>query len=63
MGIQNSKIVLDKAKNNDNMIYDLFFEIYYDSKDKPDIRKKFKELLEECKNDASPTFRYWINTL
>ena len=63
MGMQNSKIVLDKAHHNDKMISDLFFEVYYASKDKPDIRKKFKELLEDVKNDASPMLRDWINTL
>lgn len=63
MGVQNSKIVMDKAKHNDKMINDLFFEVYYASKDKPDIRKKFKELLEEIKDEASPNLRYWINTL
>lgn len=63
MGMQNSKIVMDKANHNNKMISDLFFEVYYASKNKPDIRKKFKELLEECKEDASPMLRDWINTL
>lgn len=63
MGMQNSKVVLDKAKHNEDEIYNLFFEVEYNSKEKPEIRKKFKELLEEIKDEASPEFRYWINTL
>lgn len=63
MGVWNSKIVLDKAKHNEDEIYRLFYEVESAGKEKPDILKKFKELLEEVKDDASYKLRQLIKTL